>query len=249
HRSSQASRVCARTQTPRPSRRHRESVRVAQPERGRPDATHAAICSTHTARHSFAEGAAWLRTGTSVAHNATTAIHPRLIPTPRISAPSSRRANGPSAFPDRIRSVGASLCDQERGPGTGKQRAASSREAKLPVGTTHNGIVILLYFPPAPSTHLWAEEPHEEALLVTARWQYPFASSAPVRASVWEKWKITENAVERPVAGWEVSGTSHRSDNRVQSRHPRGIGEPARIADWLALRQSRHARTLVVGAA
>src|SRR5439155_3541269 len=35
----------------------------------------------------------------------------------------------------------------------------------------------------------------------------------------------------------------------VYSRHPRGIGEPARIADWFALRQSRHARTLVVGAA
>ena len=63
---------------------------------------HDAICSTHTARHSFAEGAAWLHAGTSVAHNATAAIHPRLILTPRISAPSSRRTNGPSAFVELV---------------------------------------------------------------------------------------------------------------------------------------------------
>src|SRR5947199_6275074 len=55
----------------------------------------------------------------------------------------------------------------------------------------------------------------------------------------------------------ERSATGRWGDGKRQERvtvltivhggHPRGIGEPARIADSLALRQSRHARTLVVG--
>jgi len=72
-----------------------------QPARGRPDATHAAISSAHAPRHSFAKETAWLHAGASVAHITTAAIHPRLVPTPRISA-----SRLPSAFLDRVRPPG-----------------------------------------------------------------------------------------------------------------------------------------------
>src|SRR5437899_9357250 len=96
-----AARVCAREQTPRPSRRQRRSVRLAQPARGRSDATHAAICSAHAPRHSFANVVAWLHPGASVAPITAAAIHPRLILTPRISAPGSLTPREPSLCPPR----------------------------------------------------------------------------------------------------------------------------------------------------
>src|SRR5437016_3277141 len=99
-----AARVCAREQTPRPSRRQRRSVRLAQPARGRSDATHAAICSAHAPRQSFAKGAAWLHAGTSVTHITTAAIHPRLIRLPASPPPVARTAPLPSSSRPAARS-------------------------------------------------------------------------------------------------------------------------------------------------